>query len=377
MIKFENVTKTYKDKTILKNISLEIEKGKLVAFIGASGCGKTTTLKMINRLIKPSTGRIYINGEDIEKKDVIKLRRNMGYVIQQTGLLPHMTVKENIELIPRTEKYDANSIIETTAKLMDMVGLNPDEYLNRYPVELSGGQQQRVGVARAFATDPDIILMDEPFSALDPITRTGLQDELVNLQSQLKKTIVFVTHDMDEAVKIADMICIMKDGEILQYDTPENILKNPKNEFVSEFVGKNRIWASPEYIKAEDIMIDSPVTCSVNMTLLRCVEKMRSYKVDSLMVVENKTNKLLGIVNAKQLQRQSDRTQEVGQIMNTDILGVRLDDDIVHILKVVDDNNVSNIPVLSDENILLGLITKSSLVTTLSQPYLEEEEVLV
>ena len=377
MIKFENVTKTYKDKTILKNISLEIEKGKLVAFIGASGCGKTTTLKMINRLIKPSNGRIYINGEDIEKKDVIKLRRNMWYVIQQTGLLPHMTVKENIELIPRTEKYDANSIIETTAKLMDMVGLNPDEYLNRYPVELSGGQQQRVGVARAFATDPDIILMDEPFSALDPITRTGLQDELVNLQSQLKKTIVFVTHDMDEAVKIADMICIMKDGEILQYDTPENILKNPKNEFVSEFVGKNRIWASPEYIKAEDIMIDSPVTCSVNMTLLRCVEKMRSYKVDSLMVVENKTNKLLGIVNAKQLQRQSDRTQEVGQIMNTDILGVRLDDDIVHILKVVDDNNVSNIPVLSDENILLGLITKSSLVTTLSQPYLEEEEVLV
>lgn len=376
MIKFENVTKTYKDKTILRNISIEIEKGKLVAIIGGSGCGKTTTLKMINRLVKPSSGRIYINGEDIEKKDVIKLRRNMGYVIQQTGLLPHMTVKENIELIPRTEKYDSNVITETTAKLMDMVGLNPDEYLNRYPVELSGGQQQRVGVARAFATDPDIILMDEPFSALDPITRTGLQDELVNLQAQLKKTIVFVTHDMDEAVKIADMICIMKDGEILQYDTPENILKNPKNEFVSEFVGKNRIWASPEFIKAKDIMIDSPVTCSANMTVLRCVERMRSYKVDSLMVVENKTNKLLGIVNAKQLQRQSDRTQVVGQIMKTDFLGVRLDDNIVHILKVVDDNNVSNIPVLSDENILLGLITKSSLVTTLSQPYLEEEEVL-
>lgn len=376
MIKFENVTKTYKDKTILKNISIEIEKGKLVAFIGASGCGKTTTLKMINRLIKPSSGRIYINGEDIEKKDVIKLRRNIGYVIQQTGLLPHMTVKENIELIPRTEKYDSKAIVETTERLMDMVGLNPDEYLNRYPVELSGGQQQRVGVARAFATDPDIILMDEPFSALDPITRTGLQDELVNLQAQLKKTIVFVTHDMDEAVKIADMICIMKDGEILQYDTPENILKNPKNEFVSEFVGKNRIWASPEYIKAEDIMIDSPVTCSTSMTVLRCMERMRSYKVDSLMVVENKTNKLLGIVNAKQLQRQSDRTQEVGEIMKTDFLGVRLEDNIIHILKVVDDNNISNIPVLSDENILLGLITKSSLVTTLSQPYLEEEEVL-
>lgn len=376
MIKFDNVTKIYRNKTVLHNISMEIEKGKLVAFIGGSGCGKTTTLKLINRLIKPSSGRIYVNGEDIEKKDVIELRRNMGYVIQQTGLLPHMTVKQNIELIPRIEKYDSDKIIETTAKLMDMVGLNPEEYLNRYPVELSGGQQQRVGVARAFATDPDIILMDEPFSALDPITRNGLQDELVNLQSQLKKTIVFVTHDMDEAIKIADMICIMKDGEVLQYDTPENIMKNPKNEFVQEFVGKKRIWASPEYIKAKDIMIDSPVTCSPNMTVLRCVEKMRSYKVDSLMVVESKTNKLLGIVNARQLQRQSDRTQEVGNIMMTDVLGVRLEDNIVYILKVVDDNNISNIPVLSDENILLGLITKSSLVTTLSQPYLEEEEVL-
>lgn len=376
MIKFENVTKKYKDKVILKDISFDIEKGKLVAFIGASGCGKTTTLKMINRLIKPTSGKIYINGEDIDNMDVIKLRRNMGYVIQQTGLLPHMTVKENIELIPKTKKMDSKELYENTLRLMDMVGLDPEEYLNRYPIELSGGQQQRVGVARAFATDPDIILMDEPFSALDPITRIGLQDELVNLQDQLKKTIVFVTHDMDEAIKIADMICIMKDGEILQYDTPENILKNPKNEFVSEFVGKNRIWTSPEYIKAKDIMIESPVTCTTNMTVLRCVEKMRSYKVDSLMVIENKTKKLLGIINAKQLQRQTDRTQEVSKIMNKDFLSVHLEDDIVHILKVVDDNNVSNIPVLSDDHILLGLITKSSLVTTLSQPYLEEEEVL-
>lgn len=376
MIKFENVTKKYKDKVILKDISFDIEQGKLVAFIGASGCGKTTTLKMINRLIKPTSGKIYINGEDIDNMDVIKLRRNMGYVIQQTGLLPHMTVKENIELIPKTKKMDSKELYENTLRLMDMVGLDPEEYLNRYPIELSGGQQQRVGVARAFATDPDIILMDEPFSALDPITRIGLQDELVNLQDQLKKTIVFVTHDMDEAIKIADMICIMKDGEILQYDTPENILKNPKNEFVSEFVGKNRIWTSPEYIKAKDIMIESPVTCTTNMTVLRCVEKMRSYKVDSLMVIENKTKKLLGIINAKQLQRQTDRTQEVSKIMNKDFLSVHLEDDIVHILKVVDDNNVSNIPVLSDDHILLGLITKSSLVTTLSQPYLEEEEVL-
>ena len=375
MIKFENVSKNFKDKKVLKNITLDISKGNLVAFIGESGCGKTTTLKMINRLIKPSSGNIYINGENIESKDIIELRRQMGYVIQQTGLFPHMTVKDNIEIIPKAEKRDRSVIEKRTYELMKMVGLKPDEYLHRYPVELSGGQQQRVGVARAFATDPEIILMDEPFSALDPITRAGLQDELINLQSHLKKTIVFVTHDMDEAIKIADMICIMRDGEILQYDTPENILKNPCNDFVSKFVGKNRIWTSPEFIKAEDIMITSPVTCMPNMTLLRCMDKMRSNKVDSLMVIENTTNYLLGTISAKQIQQQPDRALEVNTIMSTDFLSVSPQDNIIEILKLVEENQVSNIPVIDESNTLLGLITKSSLVTTLSQQYLETEGV--
>jgi len=376
VIRFENISKNFKENKVLKNVSFHIKKGHLVVFIGASGCGKTTTMKMINRLIKPTSGKIFINGENIETKDVIALRRNMGYIIQQTGLFPHMTVKENIEIIPKVEKRDQKEIAKRTLELMEMVGLNPDEFLDRYPSELSGGQQQRVGVARAFATDPEIILMDEPFSALDPITRYGLQEELINLQAEFNKTIVFVTHDMDEAIKIADMICIMKDGEILQYDTPENILKNPCNDFVLEFVGKNRIWTSPEFIKAEDIMIDTPVTCLSNMTLLRCMEKMRSSKVDSLMVIENKSKKLLGIIRAKQIQAQTDRTQEVGKIMSTDLLSVMPSDSIVDVLKVVDENNVTNIPVLDEDKTLLGLITKSSLVTTLSQQYLDSEEVL-
>ncbi|MBH1941964.1 ABC transporter ATP-binding protein [Mobilitalea sibirica] len=376
MIRFENVTKKFKDQKVLKKVSFEIEKGHLVVFIGESGCGKTTTLKMINRLIKPSSGKIYINGEDIEKKDVIELRRKMGYVIQQTGLFPHMTVKENIEIIPKVEKRDPNETEKRTYELMEMVGLGTEEFIHRYPTELSGGQQQRVGVARAFATDPEIILMDEPFSALDPITRVGLQEELINLQSQFKKTIVFVTHDMDEAIKIADEICIMKDGEILQYDTPENILKNPNSEFVSEFVGKNRIWASPEYIKAKDIMIETPVTCRKSDTLLRCMEKMRSAKVDSLMVVEGKTNKLLGIVRAKQIQSKKNRTQEVQNIMNTDMLSVSPEDSIVDILKVVEEHNASNVPVIDGDGILKGLITKSSLVTTLSQQFIDAEEAI-
>jgi osmoprotectant transport system ATP-binding protein len=374
LIKFHNITKKFKDNTIISNVSFEIEKGKLVVIIGASGCGKTTTLKMINRLIKPTSGKILINGEDISMKDVIELRRNMGYVIQQTGLFPHMTIRENIEIIPKVEKKNDEAIKKRTYELMEMVGLDTEEFLDRYPTELSGGQQQRVGVARAFATDPEIILMDEPFSALDPITRVGLQDELINLQSHLKKTIVFVTHDMDEAIKIADMICIMDGGNILQYDTPENILKNPCNEFVAEFVGKNRIWTSPEFIKVGDIMIDSPVTCQSNISLLKCMEKMRSSKVDSLMVIENKSKKLLGVIKAKEIQVQADRSIEVGKIMNTDFLNAKPEDTIVDILKVVDENNVSNIPVLDNKGVLLGLITKSSLVTTLSQQFFDVEE---
>lgn len=374
MIEFKKIRKDFKNKTILKDITFKINKGELVAIIGASGCGKTTTLKMINRLINPSSGQILINGEDIASKDVIKLRRNIGYVIQQTGLFPHMTIRENIEIIPRVERMDKKSIEKRTYELMDMIGLNRKEFLDRYPTELSGGQQQRVGVARAFARNPEIILMDEPFSALDPITRVQLQEELIDLQSRLKRTIVFVTHDMDEAIKIADKICIMSQGEIIQYDTPENILKNPKNDFVSEFIGRNRIWSSPEFIRAKDIMIDNPITCFKNASLLSCMEKMRSSKVDSLMVID-KSNYLLGIVTGKQIQNKSDRTVLAENIMNSEFLNVKPDDSIIDILELVKEHKIGQVPVLDDNGILKGIITKSSLVTTLSGQFLDTEEV--
>lgn len=373
MIKFKNISKKFKNTTVLSDISFEIEEGQLVAIIGESGCGKTTTLKMINRLIKPTSGKIYINGEDISMKNVIDLRRNIGYVIQQTGLFPHMTIRENIELIPKVQNKSAEDITQRTYDLMDMVGLDCNKFLDRYPTELSGGQQQRVGVARAFATDPDIILMDEPFSALDPITRSSLQDELVNLQSKLRKTIVFVTHDMDEAVKISDKICIMDKGEIIQYDTPENILKNPVNDFVSEFVGKKRIWTSPEFIKAEDIMIENPITCSEDLSIFKCIEKMRSYKVDSLMVIGNKSKKLRGIVKAKQMRLIDDKSIKISSVLDDNYTYVSPNDTIIDVLKSVNENNISTIPVLNDKGSLMGLITESSLVTTLSQQYIEEE----
>ncbi len=373
MIKFENISKKFKNTTVLSDVSFEIEKGKLVAIIGESGCGKTTTLKMINGLITPTSGKIYINNEDISTKNVIDLRRNMGYVIQQTGLFPHMTIRENIELIPKVQNKNPEDITQQTYNLMDMVGLDCDKFLNRYPVELSGGQQQRVGVARAFATNPDIILMDEPFSALDPITRSSLQDELVNLQSKLKKSIIFVTHDMDEAIKISDKMCIMDKGKIIQYDTPENILKNPVNDFVSQFVGKKRIWTSPDFIKAEDIMIENPITCSKDLSIFKCIEKMRSYKVDSLMVVDNKSKKLQGIVKAKQMRSIDDKSIQVSSILNNNYIYVSPNDTIIDILKIVNENNISTVPVLNDSSSLIGLITESSLVTTLSQQYIEEE----
>jgi len=372
MIEFKQVSKKFKDTTVLKEISFEIEKGKLVVLVGLSGCGKTTTLKMINRLIPATSGTITINGGDVSKKDKIKLRRNIGYVIQQTGLFPHMTIRENIEIIPRAEEKPEEEIEERTSELMDMVGMD-DSFLDRYPNELSGGQQQRVGVARAFALDPDIILMDEPFSALDPITRNSLQEELVSLQAKVKKTIVFVTHDMSEAIKIADKICIMDKGKIVQYDTPENILKNPANDFVTEFVGENRIWESPEYIRAKDIMIDNIVTCSGDLSLSRALERMRSNKVNSLIVMDNNIKKMEGIIKPKQISKTKDRTISVEDIMIKDFEFVGPEDSVVEILKVVEDNNISEIPVIDDRNVLLGLVTRNTLITTLSDQYLEEE----
>ncbi|GAB6149694.1 betaine/proline/choline family ABC transporter ATP-binding protein [Clostridium novyi] len=376
MIELKNVKKTFQNTEVLKDINLKIEKGELVVLIGPSGCGKTTTLKMLNKLIKPTSGKIYINGEDISKKDSIKLRRNIGYVIQQTGLFPHMTVGNNIGLIPYLEGWEDEKIRNKTIELLNMVGMEPKKYIDRYPNELSGGQQQRIGVARAFATNPEIILMDEPFSALDPITRNQLQDELFNIQEKMKKTIVFVTHDMDEALKLADKICIMKDGIVLQYDTPENILKNPSHGFVEEFIGKNRIWNQPEYIKAEDIIIENPVKAVGNRTILQASEIMAERHVDSILVVD-RNNTLKGIATLKDIRksRENDKKLMLKDVMNRDVVCVNKDKSIVDVLEVMNIKNVGYIPVVDENKKLLGLITRSSLINVLSGQFLDVEGV--
>lgn len=373
MIEFKNIYKSFKDKHVLEDVSFSIDKGEFVCIIGPSGCGKTTALKMINRLIKPTRGTILVDSKDISQEDEIDLRRNIGYVIQQTGLFPHMTVKENIELIPKLKNKKDSNLSNKVVELLDMVGLEPNEYMNLYPTQMSGGQQQRVGVARAFASDPEIILMDEPFSALDPITREQLQDELLTLQNKLHKTIIFVTHDMAEAIKMADRICIMCNGKIQQYDTPEQILKHPANEFVHNFVGKKRIWDSPELIKVADIMIDKPITCNVNLKCIKAVNIMYNYKVDSLMIVDNHQN-FLGILDANQAAREKNRDKKVDEVMHTECLSVKPDESIVDVINLANSSNIYTLPVVDDKNKLVGLITKSTLVTTLSKKYDESED---
>ena len=238
-ILLENVTKRYgNNKPAVDQLPLEIPAGKVVMFVGKSGCGKTTTLKLINRLIEPTEGRIFIGGEDASSMNGDKLRRNIGYVIQSGGLLPHLTVGANIAIVPKMLKWDKARIAQRVDELLTMVSLDPETYRDRYPKELSGGQQQRIGVARALAADPPVLLMDEPFGAVDPITRQRLQDELINIQSELGKTIVCVTHDFDEAAKLGDWIAVFDEGaRIVQYDTPERILGEPADDFVADFIG--------------------------------------------------------------------------------------------------------------------------------------------
>ena len=242
VIRFDNVTKRFPDGTeALKGVSLTLPAHRLTAIIGPSGCGKTTLMKMINKLEKPSEGEIYIDEKPITDLEEVELRRSIGYVIQRIGLFPHMTIADNVSLVPKLRGWAKDKTDQRVRELLALTGLDPEVYLERYPLELSGGQQQRVGVVRALAGDPNIILMDEPFSALDPISRDQLQDELQNLQREIQKTIVFVTHDMDEALKIADQIVVMRAGQVEQIGTPDELLAEPANDFVRNFIGTERI----------------------------------------------------------------------------------------------------------------------------------------
>ena len=255
MIRLENLSKTFPgtDEPAVKDLSMDIYQGEIVVLVGPSGCGKTTTMKMINRIIEPTSGRIFLEGEDVTTVNPDKLRRRIGYVIQQIGLFPHMTIADNIATVPKMLGWDKQKTSDRVDELLETVGIN-NSYRDRYPKELSGGQRQRIGVARAMAADPQVLLMDEPFGAIDPITRDRLQDEFLRLQEEIQKTIVFVTHDIDEAIKMGDRIAILQDQSVIaQYDTPENILTDPAGEFVEDFVGSGASIKRLSLSKVQDI----------------------------------------------------------------------------------------------------------------------------
>lgn len=362
MLSIKNLSKVYAGgKKAVDNMTIDIESGDFIAFIGTSGSGKTTALRMINRMIESTEGEITIDGKNIKNLNPVELRRSIGYVIQQIGLMPHMTVKENIVLVPKLLKWSQEKKDEKAKELIRLVDL-PEEYLDRYPSELSGGQQQRIGVVRALAAEQDIILMDEPFGALDPITRDTLQDLVKKLQQQLGKTFIFVTHDMDEAIKLADKICIMTNGQVVQYDTPDNILRSPANDFVRDFIGQNRlIQDRPNIRTVKDAMI-KPVTVHVDHSLNDAVNIMREKRVDTIFVVGNDEH-LLGYLDIEDINEGLRHHKELIDTMQRDIYRVRIDSKLQDSVRTILKRNVRNVPVVdSDNKTLLGLVTRANLV---------------
>lgn len=372
MIRFNGVSKKYGSFQAVNNLDLHIKEGELVALIGPSGSGKTTTMKMINRLIDPSEGTILINGKAVFEHNVVELRRNIGYVIQNIGLLPHMTIAENIAIVPKMLKWDKMRYEARVDELLALVGLNPDEYRHRYPAELSGGQQQRIGVIRALAADPAIVLMDEPFSALDPISREQLQDEVLRLQQALHKTIVFVTHDIDEAIKMGDKICIMNQGEIVQLDTPERVLRHPANEFVSSFIGTKRMSQLEALPSIEEVII-RPVTARPNRGLAEAINTMRRQKVDTLIIVD-KNNVFLGVAGAWEIQQHfQEEKMTLEDVMRINVPVLFATQSLSEAIHLISKHQVAYLPVINDRQELLGIVNRASLVDIMARQVRIEE----
>ncbi|MEU5630022.1 ABC transporter ATP-binding protein [Streptomyces rishiriensis] len=290
-IELENLTKRYPGhaEPSVDDVTMEIKAGETVVLVGPSGCGKSTTLKMINRLIEPSGGRIRIGGEDVTGIDPVRLRRKVGYAIQSSGLFPHMTVAQNIALVPRMTGWPKARIRDRVEEMLGLVGLDPGEFRHRHPRQLSGGQQQRVGVARALAADPPVLLMDEPFGAVDPITREHLQDELLGLQRELHKTIVFVTHDFDEAIRLGDRIAVLRErSRIVQFDTPEAILTSPADDFVSGFVGAGAALKRLHLSRVRDVEITGCPTVTVDDPLQTVFNRLRTCGGDEILLLDRR-----------------------------------------------------------------------------------------
>lgn len=379
MLEFKNVSKVYQgNKPAVEGVTLTFNEGEFIVFIGTSGSGKTTCMRMINRMTEPTSGTILLNGRDIATMDAVRLRRRIGYVIQQIGLMPHMTIYENVTLVPSLLKWDEERRRAAAKRLMKRVGLD-ESFLERYPAELSGGQQQRVGVIRALAADPEIILMDEPFGALDPITRDSLQQLIKRLQKELGKTVVFVTHDMDEALALADRIVIMDKGRVVQFDAPENILQNPANAFVESLLGEDRLNEARLALRTVDeVMVRDPALVTSEQSIRDALRLMRRHRAETLFVTDP-DGVIQGVVDIFDIEkvsvkqaRQSGRTGREGE--RTDLMQDRIETIMKPASFIAQDTlirdalhwivhlNYRYLPVVDGENRLVGVVTRASLV---------------
>lgn len=361
-LSMQHLRKVYSgNKVAVKDFSLNVKKGEFICFIGTSGSGKTTTMRMINRMLKPTSGQIILEGNDISEINPVKLRRRIGYVIQNVGLLPHMTIEENIVLVPKLLNWDEDERHKIAKKMINLVEL-PEELLKRYPAELSGGQQQRIGVARALAAKQDLILMDEPFSALDPLTREKLQDLVKKLQKKYNKTFIFVTHDMDEALKLSDRLVVMSYGNIEQIATPEEILKNPANSFVRDLIGKERlIQARPNIITVGQIMSKKPVTLTKDETMHSALKLMHDERVDTLLVTDDEKH-LLGFIDVEDINDHYSPNKKIEDLINADILYVNENSIIRDTVNKILKRGYKNIPVVNDDHKIVGIVTRTALV---------------
>lgn len=364
MIEFKNVSKIYGDNAAVDKINLTINPGDFVCFIGTSGSGKTTLMRMINRMLKPSKGDVFFKGQNIAQFNPVKLRRKIGYVIQNIGLMPHMTIYENITLVPKLLKWSEEKKRAKAKELIHLVEL-PEDFLDRYPSELSGGQQQRIGVIRALAADQDVILMDEPFGALDPITREGIQDLVKSLQEKMGKTIILVTHDMDEALKLATKIIVMDKGRMVQEGTPTDLLRHPATPFVEKMIGEERlIHAKADITPVKSIMLKNPVSITPDKSLTEVIGLMREKRVDSLLVTENDKT-LIGLVDLSALSHRYQKDLLVRDIMTKVSFYVKEDDLLRDTAERILKRGLKYAPVVDKNKHLTGIVTRSSLVDML------------
>lgn len=363
VVEFKDVSKIYPKmkNPAVNHISFEIDQGDFCCLIGTSGSGKTTLMRMINRMNSVTKGEVLVNGKNVKSFNPVNLRRHIGYVIQNNGLMPHMTIKENIVLVPKLLKWPKEKLNDEAKKLIKMAEL-PESYLDRYPTELSGGQQQRIGVVRALAANQNLILMDEPFGALDPITRESLQNLVQSLQMQLGKTIVFVTHDMDEALKLATKVVVLHDGELVQVGTPDQILHHPANEYVKSLIGKERLSeAKYETVKVKNVMLTNPTKIDLGASLSDALTMMKENRVDTLLVVDHDDH-LKGYISIDDLQRNYSPTNSVSDILITKLGTVGPEEYLRDNFSRIMSRNKSYIPVTNSDKKLVGIVTRSSLV---------------